>query len=399
MFENVGCRRACFQITIVPERRILLVAPESPFDSASGAQQRTRLVYDALRRIADVDVAILEPAQRVVAQREGGRPECVVRAAAIDRVTHARFRADVALTDAVERALGKPLTCYSAIVGRNLWATTQLVVPKTVALIGDLDDFRYRYSRDSSLVGRVLIERTRKAVAHAMARRQLRRMHGVFFASVRDREENRNVESAVLPNIPYRIPDIDGFDANGMRVLFVGSLWYRPNQEALDWFVGKVWPRILQRRPQAELRIVGAASPAVRARWIRAANVSAPGFVHDLAAEYRAASIVVAPIQSGGGSNIKTLEALAYGRVCVISEFSHQAFADRLHGDRDVLVADGAELFAAQCIRALDDPELRARIARSGRQTVLSAYSVEAFNTVASEFVEHVCSTVHGADR
>jgi glycosyltransferase involved in cell wall biosynthesis len=384
---------------IASERRILLVAPESPFDDASGAQQRTRLVYDALRRIADVDVVILEASPRIAAARDANRSERVVCAGAVDRLTHARFHADPTLTAAVEQALERTLASYRAIVGRNLWATTQLVVPPTVPLIGDLDDFRYRYSRDSSLAPKVLVERTRKRLSHAMARRQLRRMRGVFFASVRDRDENRDVDSVVLPNIPYRIPEIDRFDSAGMRVLFVGSLWYRPNQEALDWFVGKVWPRIIERRPQAGLRIVGAASEAVRVRWTQARNVSAPGFVDDLAAEYAAASIVIAPIQSGGGSNIKTLEALAYGRACIISAFSHQAFADRLRADYDVLVADGAEHFAAQSIRALDDSELRARIARSGRDVVCRAYSVAAFNAVASQFVEHVCGKTQAVIR
>jgi glycosyltransferase involved in cell wall biosynthesis len=374
----------------VPERRILLVSPASPFDDASGSQQRTRRVYDALSRLADVDVVILEPSQSVAAERDHRRTECVVRARAVDRVTHARFRADPALTSAVERALDKPLASYRAIVGRYLWATTQLAVPDTVPLIGDLDDFRYRYSRNSLLTPNVLLERTRKAFSHALARHQLSRMRGVFFASARDREENRDVQSVVLPNIPYRIPDIARFDSTGARIVFVGSLWYRPNQEALDWFVGKVWPRICENRPQAELRIVGAASPEVRARWMQAPKVSAPGFVDDLAGEYAAAAMVIAPIQSGGGTNIKTLEALAYGRACVISAFSHQAFADRLRDDRDVLVADSAEHFAAQCIRALDDAELRGRIARNGRDVVCRAYSVEAFNTVASEFVQSV---------
>lgn len=41
--------------------RILLVSPASPFNPQSGAQQRTALLHEALRTLADVDVLLMEP--------------------------------------------------------------------------------------------------------------------------------------------------------------------------------------------------------------------------------------------------------------------------------------------------------------------------------------------------
>src|SRR3569833_3367642 len=41
--------------------RILLVSPASPFNPQSGAQQRTALLYEALRTLGEVDVVLLEP--------------------------------------------------------------------------------------------------------------------------------------------------------------------------------------------------------------------------------------------------------------------------------------------------------------------------------------------------
>lgn len=40
--------------------RILLVTPASPFEPRSGAQQRSALLYDALRALGEVDVLLLE---------------------------------------------------------------------------------------------------------------------------------------------------------------------------------------------------------------------------------------------------------------------------------------------------------------------------------------------------
>jgi len=349
-------------------------------------------MYDALARLGKVNVVILEPASKIAAERMTHFPERVVRASAIDRLSHARFAPDPKLSAAVEQALGLPLDAHRAVVGRNLWATTQIVVPSKVPLIGDLDDFHYRYSSDASVAPKVLLERLRKALSFRLARRQLPRMKGVFFATARDREENPEVESAVLPNIAYRIPETVRVDPIGERLLFVGSLWYRPNREALDWFVNNVWPRIRRSHPKAELKIVGAASEEVRRRWTRHCNVSAPGFAKDLSAEYAAASLVIVPIQSGGGTNIKTLEALAYARPCVVSAFCHQAFSDTLRDGQHLLVAAGVEQFAAQCVRALEDPQLCERIGRAGRAAVCNAYSTASFGAIATDFVERICA-------
>ena len=56
--------------------------------------------------------------------------------------------------------------------------------------------------------------------------------------------------------------DIDYFQANSQveqqdRVLFLGSLDWIPNIDGLRFFVEKVWPAILARRPKAVFQIVG----------------------------------------------------------------------------------------------------------------------------------------------
>jgi len=103
-----------------------------------------------------------------------------------------------------------------------------------------------------------------------------------------------------------------------------------------------------------------------------------------------AASFVVSPVQSGGGTNIKVLEALAYGRACVSSDFCLQAFGDALQRGRDLLVAGDADAFAARCIDLLRDAAQRSEIARNGRAAVLEHFSVDAFEAIATGFVSRV---------
>jgi glycosyltransferase involved in cell wall biosynthesis len=95
-------------------------------------------------------------------------------------------------------------------------------------------------------------------------------------------------------------------------VLMVGNYHYAATREGARRVLDQVLPRVLAHHPRAVFRFVGPGLPAVRHP-----NVQVPGFVDDLAAEYRRAAVVIAPLTSGGGIKIKVVEALAMGRFLV----------------------------------------------------------------------------------
>lgn len=96
-------------------------------------------------------------------------------------------------------------------------------------------------------------------------------------------------------------------------VLMVGNYEYAATREGAYALRDRVAPAVLARRPEAVFRFVGLGLPAGFSR----PGVEASGFVDDLAAEYRRAAVVVAPIARGGGIRIKVVEALAMGRFLV----------------------------------------------------------------------------------
>ena len=161
--------------------------------------------------------------------------------------------------------------------------------------------------------------------------------------------------------------------------MFVGALWHRPNRDGIEHFLRAVWPRVRAEIPQASLLLAGAARPALRARWARQPGVEAPGFVPDLDAAYANASVVIVPIQAGGGSNIKLLEALAHGRPCVTSHFAAAGFGGQLRDDAHCLVASDARAFGDRVIAVLSAPGRYAAMARAGQALVAQRYSPAAF--------------------
>ena len=368
--------------------RILFVTPISPFSASSGAEQRSALMLSALQSLAKVDVLQLKhgkTTQVEVVEGKGKDNGCVIAQVSGADLSFRRYQPKPQLTQLVERALQCEMSGYDLIVGRYVWPVCQLFIPDTTPVIADLDDFKYRCAKEAPVTWASLKTRAEKALAAFFARQQLNRFKAVFFVSTLDQREAPHLISAVLPNVPYFSSDLREAIPGSSNVLFVGSLWYRPNAEAVDWLLRQIWPSVVRQVPSATLSVVGAASSITRERWQANPGVFAPGFVEDLGQAYANAALVVVPLLSGGGSNIKVLEALAHRRPCLVTRFCHGAFENELVAGSDLLVASNAKDFVRLMVESLRDPDRCAALAIQGHATVTSSFNADAFKaTVVS---------------
>jgi glycosyltransferase involved in cell wall biosynthesis len=161
------------------------------------------------------------------------------------------------------------------------------------------------------------------------------------------------------------------------RILFLASLDWFPNVDALNYFVGAMLPAIRRTRPQATLRIVGRRLDAANAaRFAKVPGVEVIGEVDDVREELRVASVVVVPLRIGGGSRLKILEALAAGKAVVSTTVGAEGLAveDAAH----LRIADGPDAFAKAVCELLDDPRQRQVLGRAGRALVETRYGWDA---------------------
>ena len=357
--------------------RILLVTPASPFTPRSGAEQRTALLRDALAEKGEVDVLLLEPGDET---RVASSPDPRILARACWRnlpLGIAKYRPDETLTRQVNEIA--PLVNYDLIVGRYLNPICKLRLPRGVKTLVDLDDWGYRYGGDAWWTPKGAVARAKSAYAKALARAQLRRFDAFFFTSQRDRVKEPGVEGMVLSNVPFSPPAAPLPPTDSKNILFVGALWYGPNRHGIAWFLKHCWPRIRAHVPEATLTLVGAAPEKLRADWERLPGVKAPGFVEDLSAAYRNAAFTIAPIHYGGGTNIKILESLAYGRACVATPHASEAFAQDLVKTGALLVAPDDVAFSDACIQGLRTAGVGREALQDAHEMTARLYSPEAF--------------------
>ena len=120
----------------------------------------------------------------------------------------------------------------------------------------------------------------------------------------------------------------------------VGFYEHPPNASGLRWFAAHVLPTLASRFESVELHAVGKYPASLKSEL--PSTVVLRGFVPDIAAEYDQAALVIAPIEYGGGTQIKVIEALAFGRPLVASAFSHIGFSEHLRNEERLVAGQNA---------------------------------------------------------
>jgi sugar transferase (PEP-CTERM/EpsH1 system associated) len=156
------------------------------------------------------------------------------------------------------------------------------------------------------------------------------------------------------------------------HLAFVGSMDWMPNEDAVLFFCREILPRVRQAVPDATLSIIGRSPTAAVKRLGQEQGIEVTGTVHDVRPWLGQAAATIVPLRVGGGTRLKIFEAMAAGKAVVSTTVGAEGLP--AEPDRHLLIADGAEAFAAAVVRVLRDPALRHAIARDARALVLDHY-------------------------
>jgi glycosyltransferase involved in cell wall biosynthesis len=418
--------------------RILLITGGSPWPTTLGVNQRTHLLRRALQQCGIVETVIhsrhaeisgaereyLREAFGVVAcfrqQGPGGRwPWRVasrVSPALAERLgghlggmgLWYRPQANVASWLARRLREGQ----YDLIVGRYLRALASSGALDYRPVVLDLDDFdcgiqENRVQQPGLSTPRRYLARRRVRQVERVVWELLRECDHIWVTGREDQELLSSYPTSILPNIPFELNDATGHGpcppqpqvgANSPSpLLFVGSLRHTVNVRAIDRFLKVVWPRVLKSEPGSEFRIVGYGMTDIqRERWGVVPGVVPVGFVEDLRAEYERCAFAVVPLFEGGGTKIKVLESLRYGRTVVAASHSCRGYTDILRHGEALWEARDEDAIVAGCTRLLRDPGLRNTMAHAGCRLVRQHYSFERFQQVVRETVERTAVAGRG---
>ncbi len=206
-----------------------------------------------------------------------------------------------------------------------------------------------------------------------------RASHGCVLTSQREASLLGEIVPAVPTAVVPNAVDTDYFAPSSIAVepdtiVLTGLMKYRPNVDGALFFVNEIFPRILRQRPGATFYIVGGEAPPEVTR-LAAQNVIVTGSVEDVRPYVHKAAVFAVPLRMGSGTRLKVLEGLSMGKPMVSTALGCEGI-ELVHGQH-LLIADGAEAFAAAVLDLLSRPDLAQRLSDEGRALMLRQYRWE----------------------
>jgi len=320
-------------------RRVLAVTSQVPWPLDSGGHLRT---FHLLRALAQsFDVRLVAPASRahedgIAALRGAGIEPAIVPVARRGRVRESMHAAAAAIQARPYVLFGRHLRRQ---VAQRLRTESQRQRPD-VLYLDHLDSLLYA---DCAATGRIVMDmhNVYSSLAHRTAAEYplLRRRYLAGQARLLEREERAAARTAHALMAVSR-DDAQYFSRLGARhvvvvpngvdcerfaaaeeatrashtILYVGALDWPPNVSAARFLAATVLPAVKRRIPDARLVLVGR-NPTAEVVQLAAADgaIQVAGNAPDVVPFFRDAGALAVPLEAGGGSRLKILEAFAAG--------------------------------------------------------------------------------------
>ena len=159
--------------------------------------------------------------------------------------------------------------------------------------------------------------------------------------------------------------------SKNLKFFHLGAMDWKPNLEAVGWLLKEVWPKILQKNPNAELHLAGKNMP----KWLidkKDVNVFNHGNVKNANEFIRKYDIMIVPILSAGGIRVKIIEGMALGKTIISTKIGAEGL--NYNNNENILIANTPSEFADQSLRLTQNVEEISRIGNNARSHVLENY-------------------------
>ncbi|MFA7515725.1 MAG: glycosyltransferase family 4 protein [Candidatus Ratteibacteria bacterium] len=160
--------------------------------------------------------------------------------------------------------------------------------------------------------------------------------------------------------------------SGGKEILFVGNLFYHPNRFGIEWFLREIFPKILYNDSEVICSIVGKGADKVLSQYRNNRSIKIFGYAEKLEPLYEEARLSIVPLKVGGGTRLKILESMAFGRPVVSTSIGAEGLD--VEEGKDLFIADSPDLFAEKTLAILKDDLLYESLRTRARRRVEESY-------------------------
>ncbi len=187
--------------------------------------------------------------------------------------------------------------------------------------------------------------------------------------------------------------DLDYFDNKetyvpSHKIVFTGSMDWRPNQDAIVYFHSEIYPVIKKQLPDLKFYVVGR-NPSDEIKKLNSDDFIITGTVDDVRPYIQSAGVYVVPLRIGGGSRLKILEAMSMKKPVVSTYVGAEGL--EVTNEVNILLADNIDDFVSHINTVFGDESTAANLGENGRNLVEQRYG---WNTLAAKYLEFLDSFI-----
>lgn len=380
---------------------ILYIPTKDPRLTTGGNEQRTNLLWESLKRYGKVYTFLLDrkldtndemydgehPIYKIRPEESRFSPWRIVNS----------FLSRISLISICSRKTTKikspekvfPSVQFDLVVARYVHPLCEFNYWEIAPLLIDIDDHP---SQVYETVRRKRLPFGLKTIGKYITKWQtdylIKKSAGGWIAN-KNQEKLLGDNYVFLPNIP-QTPSLDYKTDNKERsnLFTVGAMGYAPNKEGVTRFLKQIWPSFHEKYPEVQYYIVGKGASENEAKmWNSYEGVKYLGFVDNIEQLYEKTLATVVPVYSGGGTCIKTLEAMAYSRICLSTKFGARGLPENVvNEEKGIMLFENAASFINLYSIIIDDKR-REKQEQQGKRVVDSLYSIDSFNKAVDEIV------------
>lgn len=151
----------------------------------------------------------------------------------------------------------------------------------------------------------------------------------------------------------------------------IGALNWIPNQEAIDWLVTGIFPKLISIRNDFTIHIAGKNTPE-RFYDYSNSNIVVLGEIEDAVQFINSKSIMLVPLLSGSGMRLKIIEGMSLGKAVISTSVGAEGI--RYTHNKDILIANTTDEFVAAIQLLLDHPEKINQLGEAAKNLIEKEY-------------------------
>lgn len=199
---------------------------------------------------------------------------------------------------------------------------------------------------------------------------------------------------ALFTEIPNGV-DIDMFTpAKGEQephtFIFIGTLDWYPNTRAVRFLAYELWPVLKSTFPNAKINVIGSGAPSDLLNFgNKEPDFNMLGYVDNLTPYLDSAFAYLCPIDDGGGTKLKLLDAFSSGKAVVAHEVACEGL--KVTDGEQCLLANNVEEYIKQITKLNDDEQYRKALESRARKHVEQHF---AFSSIGKNLADHFSKIV-----